>query len=133
MRNPKRNLPLSLIIGIGGVTVLYALFNYGIMRVLPHETMVKMINSGDVYLGTAVARQVLGSTGAMVIAIGMVLAMFGSLNGMTLAFPRMYYAMAKEGHFFQSFGRLHPVHRTPCYRHNRTVCHLLRPGSHEEP
>ena len=86
MRNPKRNLPLSLIIGIGGVTVLYALFNYGIMRVLPHETMVKMI---------------------------MVLAMFGSLNGMTLAFPRMYYAMAKEGHFFQSFGRLHPVHRTP--------------------
>ena len=75
--------------------------------------MVKMINSGDVYLGTAVARQVLGSTGAMVIAIGMVLAMFGSLNGMTLAFPRMYYAMAKEGHFFQSFGRLHPVHRTP--------------------
>lgn len=113
MRNPKRNLPLSLIIGIGGVTVLYTLFNYGIMRVLPHETMVKMINSGDVYLGTAVARQVLGSTGAMVIAIGMILAMFGSLNGMTLAFPRMYYAMAKEGHFFQSFGRLHPVHRTP--------------------
>lgn len=113
MRNPKRNLPLALIIGIGGVTLLYTLFNYAIMRVLPHSTMVSMINSGDVYLGTAVARQVLGGAGAMVIAVGMILAMFGSLNGMTLAFPRMYYAMAKEGHFFQSFGRLHPVHRTP--------------------
>ena len=39
--------------------------------------------------------------------------MFGSLNGMILAFPRTYYAMAKEGHFFKSYGKLHPKYKVP--------------------
>ena len=92
IKNPKKNLPLSLIIGIGGVTVLYTLFNFAIMKVLPHEEIVSMIESGDLYLGTAVAQKVLGSAGALVVSAGMILAMFGSMNGMILAQPRMYYA-----------------------------------------
>ena len=50
-------------------------------------------------MGTAVAHKVLGSAGAFVVTAGMVLAMFGSMNGMILAQPRMYYAMAEEGHY----------------------------------
>ena len=65
-----------------------------------------MIDAGDLYLGTAVAKKLLGSAGAVVVTVGMVLAMFGSLNGLILAQPRMYYAMAKEGHFFKSFTKL---------------------------
>lgn len=106
MKNPRKNLPLALIIGIGGVTVLYTLFNFAIMKVLPHEEIVSMIGAGDLYLGTAVAKKLLGSAGAVIVTVGMVLAMFGSLNGLILAQPRMYYAMAKEGHFFQSFTKL---------------------------
>ena len=106
MRNPRKNLPLALIIGIGGVTILYTLFNFAIMKVLPHEEIVSMIDSGDLYLGTAVAKKLLGDFGAIVVTIGMILAMFGSLNGLILAQPRMYYAMAKEGHFFKSFTKL---------------------------
>ncbi|MCI7326295.1 MAG: APC family permease, partial [Clostridiales bacterium] len=113
IKNPKRNLPLAIIIGIGGVTVLYTLFNFAIMKVLPHETIVNMINNEDLYLGTAVAKQVLGSAGAVVVSVGMILAMFGSMNGMILAQPRMYYAMAEEGHFFKSFAKLHPKYRIP--------------------
>lgn len=112
MRNPRKNLPLALIIGIGGVTVLYTLFNFAIMKVLPHEEIVSMIGAGDLYLGTAAAKKLLGSAGAVIVTVGMVLAMFGSLNGLVLAQPRMYYAMAKEGHFFQSFTTLNK-HKTP--------------------
>ncbi len=113
MKEPKKNLPLALIIGIGSVTIIYALFNFSVMRVLPHEEIVKMIDSGDLYLGTAVAEKVFGSTGAIVVSLGMILSMFGSANGMVLAQPRMYYAMAKEGHFFKSYAKLHPKTRVP--------------------
>ena len=89
MKNPRKNLPLALIIGIGGVTILYTLFNFAIMKVLPHEEIASMIDAG-----------------AVVVTVGMVLAMFGSMNGLILAQPRMYYAMAKEGHFFKSFTKL---------------------------
>lgn len=113
IRNPHKNLPLAIIIGIGGVAVLYTLFNFAIMRVLPHEEIVDMINSGDLYLGTAVARKVLGSAGALVVSIGMLLSMFGCLNGLILAQPRMYYAMAEEGHFFKSFAKLSEKSKVP--------------------
>lgn len=113
IKNPKRNLPLALIIGIGGVTVLYTLFNFAIMKVLPHDEIVAMINNEDLYLGTAVAKKVLGSAGAIVVSVGMLFAMFGTANGMILAQPRMYYAMAEEGHFFKSFAKLHPKYKVP--------------------
>lgn len=47
------------------------------------------------------------------VTIGMVLAMFGSLNGLIMAQPRMYYAMAEEGHFFKSYKKLHPKYKVP--------------------
>lgn len=113
IKNPKRNLPLALIIGIGGVGLIYTVFNFVIMKVLPHDEIVSMINNEDLYLGTAVAKQVLGGAGALVVSIGMILSMFGSMNGMILAQPRMYYAMAEEGHFFKSFTKLHPKYKVP--------------------
>ena len=113
VKNPRKNLPLSIIFGIGGVTLLYTLFNYSIFRVLSHEEITTMITAGNFYLGTAVAQKVLGSIGAIIVTIGMVLAMFGSLNGLIMAQPRMYYAMAEEGHFFKSYKKLHPKYKVP--------------------
>lgn len=113
IKEPHKNLPLALIIAIGGITLLYTIFNFAIMKVLPHEEIVSMIQGGDLYLGTAVAKKVLGNTGVGIVSIGMFLAMFGSLNGLIMAQPRMYYAMAKEGHFFSSFAKLHPKHKVP--------------------
>ena len=49
MKNPRKNLPLALIIGIGGVTILYALFNFAIMKVLPHEEIVFGIDASCDY------------------------------------------------------------------------------------
>ncbi len=113
VKNPRKNLPLALIVGIGGITILYTLFNFSIFKVLTHEEIQTMITDGNFYLGTAVAQKLLGSAGAIIVTIGMVLAMFGSLNGLIMAQPRMYYAMAEEGHFFKSYRKLHSKYKVP--------------------
>lgn len=113
LKDPKKNLPKALIFGIGGITLLYVLFNYSIYRVLPFEDIQAMINDGNFYLGTEVAKRVLGNAGAVIVTVGMALSMFGALNGLIIAQPRTYYAMAQEGHFFESFKKLHPKYKVP--------------------
>ncbi len=113
IRDPHRNIPLAIILSIVGVTILYVLFNYAIFRVLPFETIVAMVNSENFYLGTAVAQNLFGSTGLVIVGLAMVLAMFSSLSGCVMVFPRMYYAMARDGAFFASCAKLHPTYRTP--------------------
>lgn len=113
IKNPQKNLPLAIIIAIGGITLLYTLFNFAIYRMIPYNEIVSRINSNDLYLGTEVAKRLMGTFGGTFVTITMVLAMFGSLNGMILSFPRTYYAMSKEGHFFKSQGKLHSKYRTP--------------------
>lgn len=113
MKNPKRNLPLALIITIAAITVIYTLFNYAIYKVIPHSEIVTMINDGNYYLGTEVAKRIFGNLGGTIVLTGMIISMFGSLNGMILTFPRTYYAMAKEGHFFKSYGNIHPKYKVP--------------------
>ena len=88
IRNPKKNIPLALIIAIIGCTLLFTLFNLAIYRVL-------------------------GSAGQIIVIAAMATAIFGSLNGCILVFPRQYYAMAKDGYFFKSFAKLHPKYKTP--------------------
>lgn len=113
MKNPKRNLPLSLIIAIGGITLLYVLFNYAIYRVIPADEVRSLIDGENFYLGTEVAKRLLGGFGGVIVIIGMTISQLGSINGMAIAFPRTYYAMAEEGHFFKSFAKLHPKYRVP--------------------
>ena len=113
IRNPKRNIPLSIIISIVGVALLYVLFNYAVYRVLPFDQIQAMVSGGNYYLGTEAANQLFGSAGMIIVGSAMVLAIFSSLNGCIMAFPRMYYAMARDGAFFASLGKLHPVWKTP--------------------
>lgn len=113
MKNPRKNLPLALIIAIVGITLLYTLFNFAIYRVLPLDQIKGSIESGNFYLGTETAKATLGNLGAIIVTVAMILSMFGSLNGCVLAFPRTYYALAEEGHFFKSFSKLHPKYKIP--------------------
>ena len=113
VKNPKRNLPLAIIISIVSITVLYTLFNYAIYKVIPFDQIETLLANDDFYLGTHAAKMLLGDAGGLLVMSAMVIAMFGSLNGCILAFPRMYYAMSEGGHFFNSFKKLHPVHRVP--------------------
>lgn len=113
MKNPRKNLPRALIVGIGAITLLYTLFNLAIYRVLPHQEIVSMIGGGDLYLGTEVAKRIFGNMGGGLVLAAMAIAIFGALNGMIIAFPRYYYAMAQEGHFFKSYAKLHPKYKVP--------------------
>lgn len=113
IKDPKKNLPLALIVAIGSITVIYTLFNYSIYKMIPAEEVTSMIDSGNLYLGTEVAKRIFGDMGGILVVVGMAISMFGCLNGMILAFPRIYYAMAVEGHFFKQYGKLHPKYKVP--------------------
>ena len=113
LKNPRKNLPLAIIISIVSITGLYTLFNYSIYRFIPFSEIESLIANNEVYLGSYAAERLLGKSGSLLVVIGMVIAMFGALNGCILAFPRMYYAMSVEGHFFKSFGKLHPKYKVP--------------------
>lgn len=113
IKNPRRNLPLAIIGSICGVTLLYVLFNFAVYRVLPYDTILAMIQGGDYYLGTAAANSLFGNLGGVIVGAAMVLAIFNSLNGCVMVFPRTYYAMARDGAFFKSMAKLHPTYKTP--------------------
>ena len=106
MKNPGRDLPKALILGIGVITVIYALFNFAIYKVLPADQVVSSIESVNIYLGTQVADKLFGGAGGGLILATQLIAIFGSLNGMIIAFPRYYYDMAAEKHFFKNHAKL---------------------------
>lgn len=113
VKNPKKNLPLALILSIGGITLLYALFNFAIYRVIPQGEIRSLIDGGELYLGTVVSKRLLGAAGGTLVIVGMVISQLGSINSMTLAFARNPYAMAQEGHFFQGMCKLDPKTKVP--------------------
>ncbi len=121
VKNPSRNLPLSLALGTGVVILLYVAANFVYLMVLPlagdpHGTT--LLARGIQYaaedrVGTAVMQQMFGSAGGALMAIAILISTFGCANGLILAGARVYYAMAKDGLFFHGVGKLHPKHKTP--------------------
>lgn len=121
VRNPQRNLPLSLAIGTGSVILIYIAVNFIYMLVLPlwgEPNSMTTLGRGIQYaaedrVATAVMRQIMGQSGAKLMALAILISTFGCNNGLILAGSRVYYAMAKDGLFFNSVGRLHPRFKTP--------------------
>ncbi|HAO62384.1 MAG TPA: amino acid permease, partial [Erysipelotrichaceae bacterium] len=71
LKNPKRNLPLALVIAIFFVMILYVLFNFAIYRVLSFQEIVDAIAGGNLFLGTTVANRLLGGFGSTLVGLGM--------------------------------------------------------------
>jgi basic amino acid/polyamine antiporter, APA family len=121
VRNPQRNLPLSLALGTGIVILLYVLANFVYLSVLPMDGSAQgttVMERGIKYatedrVGTAVMQQMFQSNGAKLMALAILISTFGCCNGLIMAGARVYYAMARDGLFFKSVGKLHPVYRTP--------------------
>jgi len=103
IRNPKRNLPLSLAIGTGVVLLLYIACNFVYLSVLP---LPQIQNAAQDRVATAVMEAAFGSIGAKLMAAAILVSTFGCANGILFSGARVYYAMARDGLFFQSCGRL---------------------------
>jgi basic amino acid/polyamine antiporter, APA family len=121
VKNPNRNLPLSLALGTGVVITLYVVCNFVYLNVLPLDGIpngATILERGIKYasedrVGTAVMTQMFGSAGGLLMAFAILLSSFGCNNGLILAGARVYYAMAKDGLFFRSVAKLHPTYKTP--------------------
>jgi len=121
VKNPGRNLPLSLALGTGTVIALYVACNFIYLNVLPLDGIphgATILERGIKYatedrVGTAVLTQMFGATGGLLMAAAIMLSTFGCNNGLILAGARVYYAMAKDGLFFRSVAKLNPTHKTP--------------------
>jgi APA family basic amino acid/polyamine antiporter len=110
VRSPKRNLPLSLAIGTGAVSLLYIACNFVYLNVLP---MSGIAGAPQDRVATAVMQTAFGPVGAKIMAGAILISTFGCVNGMVLAGARVYYAMSRDGLFFKSVGKLHPRYHTP--------------------
>jgi APA family basic amino acid/polyamine antiporter len=112
--NPKRVIPLSLLFGTVLVSVLYLLANFVYIRFLPLSGTrhgVDVLARGiqfatDDRVATSAMSVVIGDYAAIVMAIFIMISTFGCNNGLILAGPRVYYAMARDGLFFKKVGKL---------------------------
>ncbi len=121
IENPKRNLPLSLVIGTGVVLLLYIACNFVYLSVLPLAGAADSTTLGgrgiqfaaEDRVATAVMEQVFGALGAKLMAGVILISTFGCVNGLLLAGARVYYAMSQDGLFFRAVGRLSPKTSAP--------------------
>ncbi len=103
VKDPRRNIPLSLAAGAGLVIVLYLLANVAYLVTLPFD-QIQQAPSDRV--ATATLESVLPGRGALIMALGIIVSTFGCANGLILSGARATYAMAKDGVFFAAAGRL---------------------------
>jgi APA family basic amino acid/polyamine antiporter len=114
VKNPKRNIPLSLVLGAGAVVLLYFLANVAYVVTLPVQGTPE---AADVFgrgiqfaqfdrVGTAAAEMIFGPAAAVIMAVLIMISTFGCNNGLILSGARVYYAMAKDGLFFKATGNL---------------------------
>ena len=108
IENPGRNLPLAVIGGTLSVLVLYMVLSLGFLSVF---SVADLAGVGEA--GTAAAGRLFGQVGVFAMTTMILLAMLGSINGGVMTGSRVAYAMAEQGHFPRSGGRLHERFGTP--------------------
>ena len=107
VKNPKRNIPLSLAFGTFLVIGLYLLANIAYLATLPIEK-IQTVPSDRV--ASATADVIFPGAGASIMAVAIMVSTFGCNNGLILAGARAYWAMARDGLFFRSSGGLNDKH-----------------------
>ena len=107
-RNPGRTIPRALVLGVFIVTACYTLLNAAYLYVMPLSSV-----ATSTHIAAEVMERVLGPAGGKAITMLIIVSALGSLNGIVLAGPRVYYAMAQDGIAFRWMGALHPKRQTP--------------------
>jgi len=108
VRDPSRTLPRALALGVGAATLVYVLTSAVFIYLVP----IAMVDSGPAFAAQAGAA-LFGAAGGPVLAAVVLITIWGSLAAVVMTAPRVYYAMARDGLFTRSVGRLHPRTGTP--------------------
>jgi APA family basic amino acid/polyamine antiporter len=108
VREPRKNLPRGLLMGVVGVIVLYMAVNYVCVGVLGAEDLARTGTPA-----AAVMRQALGERGESLITLAVAISALGFLSQAILTAPRVYFAMAEDGLFFRGVAWVHPRTRVP--------------------
>ncbi|HYJ91345.1 MAG TPA: amino acid permease, partial [Pyrinomonadaceae bacterium] len=120
IKDPKRNIPKALVIGVLVITILYISTSAVFMYLVP----VAGITSDETFAAQA-GEALFGKAGGFIFSAVVVVSLLGTLFAYMMVSPRVYYAMARDGLFFESFGRLHPRFGTP---HRATYIQILIAG-----
>lgn len=114
VKNPEKNIPLSLFFGTSIVTILYILANVAYLMLLPISGSpegISVLEKGIMFasqdrVGTAAASVIFGSAAVSIMALLIMVSTFGCNNGLILSGARLYYAMANDGVFFKKAATL---------------------------
>jgi APA family basic amino acid/polyamine antiporter len=110
IRNPQRNVLFALAFGSIVCIAIYLLANMAYLRVLSIPEI-----AASEHVGATVAERALGAGGGRLVSLIILTSIIGTLNGCFLTSPRIYFAQARDGLFFQRFADLHPRHQTPSF------------------
>ena len=108
IKNPRRLLPLSIILGLAISAVVYLLVNIGYLMVLSNTGVAQSER-----VASDTMQQLIGPVGGAFIAITVLISTFGTINAGIMTGPRICFAMAKQQMFFSWVARVHPVYQTP--------------------
>jgi len=108
VQSPQRNVPRALMLGVGGVMIVYLAVNVAYLYILPLE----MIQNSPLVAADAAGR-VLGAGASSLISGLVMVSTFGALAGVTMSEPRLFFAMGRDRNFFAATGRVHPRYATP--------------------
>lgn len=108
MRNPGRNIPMSMFISVAGITLLYLGMNISVTSVIPWQEAM-----GNKYVVSTYIERISGPAAAIVATVLILWVAFASVFSATLGYSRIPYAAAADGRFFPAFAKLHPTKDFP--------------------
>ncbi|KRN31211.1 APC family permease [Weissella halotolerans] len=111
LKNPERDMPRAIIFGLTTIVLAYVGVTYATYRTLPAAEIIHLQNNTTF----AMATQAFGDLGGRALSIAIIVSMWGTLNGKMIAFPRMAYAMAKDGLFPKYLSHLNQRSQEPVY------------------
>lgn len=110
VKNPQRNLLLSLALGTIVIIAIYVSANIAYMKILPIAEIARTER-----VAATVAERTIGPIGATLVSLTILISIIGSTNGSILSAPRVYFAQARDGLFFQKVGEVHARFQTPAF------------------
>jgi len=108
IRDPKRNIPLALALGVTAVIGVYVLVKAAYLRVLSIPEI-----AATPRVGALLAQRAIGPAGGAFLAATILMSIVGAMNGWAMTAPRIFFAQARDGMFLPAFAKVHPRYQTP--------------------